>query len=258
MLQGSSKGLRRAIGLGLLGFVLSFVPGGNVQAVTSMSVSNDPADAMTVTNGGGSGVFASNVLTIDETWGTPVVYGTYSYSRTYPISGGGGSSTYSTTHPGLFDSNSSPFEIQVAYAGVGASPDIVTITKNVINNTGYDWTDFHWAFSYWNGTQWVDFDGASFTSIGGGSMGTNLWDGYSAHWETQNPGEIILGNGGTGTFTISGDLSQISAFTGPNGTLRFKQVPTVRIVPEPSTYLLMGIAGLFGAAMLRRKQAVEA
>jgi len=246
MLQGSSKGLRRAIGLGLLGLALSIVPGGQASAAVSLSASDPVADGMTA-----SGSQSGQILTITESWGTPVTLDTYTYSRTY----GDPQQVYSTSAPALYDANGDAFLVDVNYSGASSSSEVITIRKEVTNNTGYAWTDFHWAFSYWSGNAWVPFDGAGFVAMDG-TMGTMVWDGNSAHWVVTNQNQRILSPGGTGTFGITGDLAQIVAVTGGTGTLRIEQVPTV--VPEPSTYLLMGIAGLFGAAMLRRKQAVEA
>jgi|GEM_PF-1982710 len=214
----------------------------------------DPiADAMTA-----SGNTNTQTLVITESWNTPVTYDTYNYTRTYPIFGGG-TSTFSSNNPALFDANGNPFVVEVRYTGGNAGGDVITITKNITNNTGYDWNDFHWAFSYWdtNTSQWVAFNGASFVSMAG-DMGTMVWDGYSAHWEAQNASQVILGNGDTGTFSISGDLGQLVAVAGVNGTLRIEQVPTVLAVPEPNSAMLLGIGGLIGAVMLRRKYAVEA
>jgi hypothetical protein len=253
MLKNSSSGLRRSLGLGLVALALSIVPAGQASAVTSMTAYDLVADAMTA-----SGTTLSQTLVITESWDTPVQYGTYTYTRTYPIFGGG-SSTYSSNNPALFDTNGNAFVVEVGYTGANAGGDVITIEKQITNNTGYDWNDFHWAFSYWNPNTrlWEQFDGASFVSMGG-DMGTMVWDGYSAHWEAQNGSQVILGNGDTGTFRITGDLGQLVAVAGVDGTLRIEQVPTVLAVPEPNSAMLLGIGGLIGAVMLRRKYAVEA
>jgi hypothetical protein len=167
---------------------------------------------------------------------------------------GSGGTVYGVNQPALFSSTATPNAVIIDFTNLANTNTDFTILQTVTNNTGITWLDYHKSFYYKNGTgAWVEFPNLSNRTISSSQTGNYSWDGFTAHW-TFNTDPFY--NGNTGTFTISGYESALYGLTGATGSIKIVLTPTV--VPEPNSAMLLGIGGLIGAVMLRRKYAVEA
>ena len=138
-----------------------------------------------------------------------------------------------------FDSvNPIDLEFTVVH-GTGAPG--INVTELITNNTGVDWTDFHFTISGHSGVVFTDF---SHSTLSGFAL---------EHAPISGPTNLnylgALANGGTtdGLF----NLSMPDPGAGSSYTFHLTQVPTI---PEPETYamLLIGL-GLLGTAIRRKK-----
>jgi hypothetical protein len=239
-LHESSKNMRKTIGLGLLGLLLSVVPTGQVCALTV----NLTYEGTSVT--GTLNTSTPGVLTINEIWGPNVKLDTYNFSYS-----GVGGSTYSYNEPALFSTSATPNAFVITYTGLTSSGNI-TILQNVTNHTGYTWSDYHKSFYYKKNNQWVAFPNLADKSMSG-SMGQFAWDGFTAHWIAQDTDEYIY-DGDTGYFSITGAASKLFALNGANGAIKMVVTPTITIIPEPGSMAMIGVglAGLVGLRKMNR------
>ncbi len=151
-----------------------------------------------------------------------------------------------------------PIEIAFTQTGSDATtvPSIVINDENIINNTGFEWTDYHWALidggqAWFNVSQSSTFDTSPFGTqnfadqhgFGDPNKMTdlNVEGGIVPNGGTFNPG--LLG----GALWIDTDLSSANPVT-----FNFKQFPTNPAIPEPASLMLM-LGGCALVAGRRRK-----
>ena len=138
-----------------------------------------------------------------------------------------------------FDSvNPIDLEFTVVH-GTGAPG--INVTEHITNNTGKNWTDFHFTISGHDGVEFTDFSGSTLT-------GFNLEHApISGSTNLNFLGALANGGSTVGSFNLS------MPDPGAHGSYTFHltQVPTI---PEPETYamLLIGL-GLLGFTARRKK-----
>jgi hypothetical protein len=245
MLKNSTSGLRRSLGLGLVALALSIVPAGQASAVTSISISDyGTADGMAIT---GYANFDPQQLIVSET---------VTLNNSKIVS----SAALTGAHDPymIVRTDGSYFKKIVDVTGVDLGPggDVITLHFDVLNHTGADWSDYHLRFYSVDANDiWTPFNGVPYKTTASDQLGIMSWTGFQANY---TPGSVPVvqshENGVTGYYEISGDISLLGQ---KNVRLGIEQVPTTA-VPEPNSAMLLGIGGLIGAVMLRRKYAVEA
>jgi hypothetical protein len=221
---------------------LSIVPSGQAGAVTITGVAEEGSTITSLTSGAGG---------INITWGTDYDLSSYNYyhKNTKTLN------EYTINNQiGLYSTDSNYNALIIDFTGLANTNTEFTIRQNITNETGLTWKDYHAKFYYKNGSgAWIAFPDLSNKSSDSSQIGDFSWDGVTAHWTYF--GDTIPDNG-TGYFTVSGYESQLYGLTGADGSIKIELTPTV--VPEPNSAMLLGIGGLIGAVMLRRKYAVEA
>lgn len=140
-----------------------------------------------------------------------------------------------------FDSvNPIVLEFTVAHDTGPGNP--YTITETITNNTGVDWTDFHFTI-----TEPDQGNGVVFTSFNQSTLSGFTLDGQSGPRNLDFLGSLVAG----GTATASFDLSPFDPGAGNTATFFLTQVPTI---PEPETYaMLLAGLGLLGFSARRRR-----
>ena len=119
------------------------------------------------------------------------------------------------------------------------------ITEHITNNTGVDWTDFHFSI-----TEPDHGSGVVFTSFNSSTLSGFSLDGSSGPRNLDFTGFLTVG----GTATALFDLSPFDPGAGGTTTFTLTQVPTI---PEPETYaMLLAGLGLIGFSARSRKQTV--
>lgn len=117
----------------------------------------------------------------------------------------------------------------------------VSITEDIQNDTGIDWTDFHWELS-------EEFGQVTFVSVdtGGAFPNVSFMDNDTVAWADSGPG-VAAGSGFTANIVLN------IGNTG-GGLFGLSQIPTIDAgVPEPVS-AVMGMMGLavLGYATRRR------
>jgi len=117
-------------------------------------------------------------------------------------------------------------EIEVDEAG------LYFFAESITNNTGTPWTDFHWQFAgETDATFFLGFEinplPLPFTNIAYLSSTAGFVD------------EGVLANGATFNPVV---LLQVDSTSG--GVFTLTQFPSTAVVPEPSTFALLGIGGI--------------
>jgi hypothetical protein len=138
-------------------------------------------------------------------------------------------------------------------------------TTNVLNNTGIQWSDFHYVLGFGTGAEFVpvgigsglDFDTSDRDPAPTSSVFPVLdhqpnfvdWSGASV-----NAIGGVMGAPFSVAFSFSFDVPDGLAALHPQGVNRFtlRSFPTAQQVPEPSTMTLIGL-GLVCAALRRRR-----
>lgn len=128
----------------------------------------------------------------------------------------------------------------------GTAAQIVIFDESITNQTGIDWTDYHWALI---GDAQFDIPLTSNWGIGPFANltvnATDVWadgGGIVPHNATFHPGTAIAGGG---EMVINADLSGADA-----AEFTFRQFPT----PEPGTLVLLA-SGAIGLMHYRRRRA---
>jgi hypothetical protein len=155
-----------------------------------------------------------------------------------------------------------PIEIAFTQTGSDATtvPSIVINDETILNNTGFSWTDFHWALidsgqAWFNVSQSAGFDTSPFTTQ---SFADNSFPGFGDpnKMTDLNVEDGVVPNGGTftpglgatgGALWIDTDLSNTEPVT-----FNYKQFPTNPAIPEPASLMLM-LGGCAVLAGRRRK-----
>ncbi|MEZ6083576.1 MAG: PEP-CTERM sorting domain-containing protein [Phycisphaerae bacterium] len=151
-----------------------------------------------------------------------------------------------------------PIEIAFTQTGDDLStvPSIVINDENIINNTGFGWTDYHWALidggqAWFNVSQSSTFDTSPF---GTQSFADQYGYGDANKMTDLNVEGGFVPNGGTFTPGLLGGALWIDTdLSGANPvTFNFKQFPTNPSIPEPASLMLM-LGGCAIVAGRRRK-----
>lgn len=133
-----------------------------------------------------------------------------------------------------------PVLIRFNQTALDAVPKIVIDDEDIFNNTGVDWTDFHWAVldagdAFFNVAESEAFDVTPFAQkeFNDPVQATELaaFDGVVPFGDTFTPG-VLAGQLVIDAF-VSQDPNDFTSFV-------FKQFPT----PEPATVLLLAAGGL--------------
>ncbi len=138
-----------------------------------------------------------------------------------------------------FDSvNPIDLEFTVVH-GTGAPG--INVTEYITNNTGKDWTDFHFTISGHDGVEFTDFSGSKLSGF------------TLEHAPISGPTNLnylgALANGGSTVASFNLSMPDPGAYG--SYTFHLTQVPTI---PEPETYamLLLGL-GLIGFTLRNQK-----
>ena len=118
-------------------------------------------------------------------------------------------------------------------------PGIHTVQEDIVNNTGIDWTDFHWnVFEEIGGVSIIDVDQDVFSNINA-LPDTMAWV----------DGGIVPGNGGQLIVTLTVNVTDTIGLWG------IGQFPTTdgRFIPEP-TSLLIWLPLLFAVSVCWRSR----
>ncbi|MBS0496672.1 MAG: PEP-CTERM sorting domain-containing protein [Proteobacteria bacterium] len=133
-----------------------------------------------------------------------------------------------------------PIDLEFTVVHGTGAPGI-NVTEHITNNTGIDWTDFHFIISGHSGVVFTDF---SHSTLSGFTL---------EHAPISGPTNLnylgALANGGISDGLFN--LSMPDPGVGSSYTFHLTQVPTI---PEPETYAMFLIGlGLLGVTMRRRK-----
>ncbi|GJM25171.1 MAG: hypothetical protein DHS20C16_15860 [Phycisphaerae bacterium] len=151
-----------------------------------------------------------------------------------------------------------PIEIAFTQTGTDATtvPSIVVNDENILNNTGFEWTDYHWALidggqAWFNVSQMAGFDTSPFNTQ---SFDDNFGFGDANKMTDFNVEGGIVPNGGTFTPGLLGGAIWIDTdLSGEDPvTFNYKQFPTNPAIPEPASLMLM-LGGCAVLAGRRRK-----
>jgi hypothetical protein len=157
-----------------------------------------------------------------------------------------------------------PIEIAFTQTGPDATtvPSIVINDETIINNTGFDWTDYHWALidggqAWFNVAQMTGVNAIDTSPFGTQSFDDNFGFGDPNKMTSFNVEGGVVANGGVFSPGLSGgalwiDTSAlVSDLDGPV-TFNLKQFPTNPAIPEPASLMLM-LGGCAVLAGRRRK-----
>jgi hypothetical protein len=151
-----------------------------------------------------------------------------------------------------FDDSSFSGDPSASFSG-GAFAYTVSAPQGLYGNGTFIGTNFP------NEALTITFTGAPVTAVGGNFYATNFSDAFQAV-----PVTLTLSNGTTTTFTPSSEIDSFRGFTtglaitsltvgGPGASLYVGMDNlTVGVVPEPGTWLLMGLG--IGALVLRQSR----
>jgi hypothetical protein len=239
-LHESSKNMRKALGLGLLGLLLSVVPTGQAHAAASITdITNLPADYVIT---GQSNPFG-NYLQVNETYSANTRFH-------YPSVFG--------DQIGLLTDNKVYWDKVITFDNALVD-NVMTLDFTILNNTGGNWTDYH--LEFWDPTfttrlTYLSMLSASSNQLGNFLLTTNA-KGYGSDpsqagsvmsWWEAFPGQVHEA-GQWGHYTVSGNLSLITNLDA--GSFGIRQVATI---PEPGSLAMIGVglAGLLGFRKVNR------
>jgi len=164
-----------------------------------------------------------------------------------------------TSHDGwgIVNSNGGYFDKKVTFNDVTPNTSYF-FHFYVTNTTPWNWSDYH--FEFWDPTFTTRIKDIPLSSLQFplysdqfGNKGLVARDGVSgtvAEFWTTNQGDIH-GIGEEGYYRIELDLYDF--YNAPNGSFGLRQVATA--VPEPGTYMLMGLGALLiGGFVLKNKK----
>lgn len=116
---------------------------------------------------------------------------------------------------------------------------VYTIQEDIINETGIDWTDFHWSVS-------EEVGGVTIIAV---EQTLTSFSNLSALPDTVASVDGGLVSGAGGLLAVELTLNVTDGF----GQWAITQFPTVATTPEPSTLALLGL-GLLGVGYARRRR----
>lgn len=133
----------------------------------------------------------------------------------------------------------------VGHANGAGNP--YTVTEEITNNTGVDWTDFHFTIFEPDGGNGVVFSSFNSSTLSGFTLDSPPSSGPR---ELNFTGGLEAGESAVASF----NLSPFDPGEGNTMTFTLVQVPTISPIPEPETYLMLLVGlGLVGFALRRRK-----